>query len=124
MQEAYGIELVLDLHDCDLSMFTREKIEGFFEELCDLIDMEPCDLHFWDDVGVAEEEQQTSPKTKGTSAVQFILTSTMVIHTLDLLRTAYVNIFSCKQFDVDQAARFTAEWFGAGDWNATTVTRR
>ena len=71
-----------------------------------------------------EEEQQTHPKTKGTSAVQFILTSTIVIHTLDLMKAAYVNIFSCKDFDTDEAAEFTAKWFGSTDWTANVVTRR
>ena len=77
----YGQELILDLHDCDSSRFTRDDIQRYCEELCELIEMERCDLHFWDDVGVPEAEQQTHPKTKGTSAVQFILTSTIVIHT-------------------------------------------
>src|SRR5437016_3040013 len=120
----YGQELILDLHGCDADRFTRGEIEEFFEELCDLIDMERCDLHFWDDVGVAEEDQQTHPKTKGTSAVQFILTSTVVIHTLDLMKAAYVNIFSCKAFDSDEAAKFTAKWFASADWTATVVIRR
>ena len=123
-KETYGQELLLDLHDCDSSRFTRRDIEKFCEELCDLIDMERCDLHFWDDVGVPEGEQQTDPKTKGTSAVQFILTSTIVIHTLDLMSVAYVNIFSCKDFDTDEAAEFTAKWFGSTDWTANVVTRR
>ena len=121
---AYGQELILDLHGCDASRFTRGEIELFCEELCELIDMERCDLHFWDDVGVAEEEQQTHPKTKGTSAVQFILTSTIVIHTLDLMKAAYVNIFSCKAFDTDEAAKFTAKWFGSTNWTANVLVRR
>lgn len=120
----YGLELILDLHDCDASRFNRSEIEEFFRELCDLMDMECCDLHFWDDVGVPVEEQQTNPKTKGTSAVQFILTSTIVIHTLDLVRVAYVNIFSCKDFDTAEAAEFTANWFSSTDWTFTIVTRR
>ena len=120
----YGIELILDLHECDTSRFNRSAIEEFFTELCVRIDMDRCDLHFWDDVGVPEEEQQTNPKTKGTSAVQFILTSTIVIHTLDLMKAAYVNIFSCKEFDTDEAAEFTAKWFGSTDWTANVVTRR
>ena len=123
-KEAYGLELILDLHDCDASQFTRSAIEGFFIELCELIDMERCNLYFWDDVGVPEEGRQTDPKTKGTSAVQFILTSTIVIHTLDLVKTAYVNIFSCKDFDADEAAAFTAKWFGSTEWTAEVVTRR
>lgn len=123
-REAYGVELILDLHECDGRRFTRRSIEEFCARLCKLIDMEQCDLHFWDDVGVPEEERQTSPKTKGTSAVQFILTSTIVIHTLDLMKTVYVNIFSCEEFDTDEAAKFTAKWFGSTDWTANVVVRR
>ena len=120
----YGKELIIDLNECDTSRFNRRDIENYFIELCDLIDMSRCDLHFWDDSGVPEEEQQTNPKTKGTSAVQFILTSTIVVHTLDLRRSAYVNIFSCEDFDSDDAKRFTANWFGSTDYVAKLVSRR
>ena len=120
----YGCELILDLHGCDARLFNRAAIEQFFEELCVLIDMERCDLHFWDDLDVPGDEQQTDPKTKGTSAVQFILTSTIVIHTLDLMKAAYVNIFSCKNFNTDQAAEFTADWFASTDWTSNVVVRR
>ncbi len=119
----YGKELILDLHDCDANKFTRLSIEQFCTEFCDLIEMERCDLHFWDDVGVAEDERQTNPKTKGTSAVQFILTSTIVIHTLDLMRTVYVNVFSCKEFDTDEATTFVVDWFDAKGCIANVVTR-
>ena len=119
-----GLELLLDLHGCDTSQFTRVSIKEYFTKLCDLIDMERCDLHFWDDVGVPEDEQQTDPKTKGTSAAQFILTSTIVIHTLDLMAAAYVNIFSCKEFDTDRAVQFTVKWFASTDWTANEIVRR
>jgi S-adenosylmethionine/arginine decarboxylase-like enzyme len=121
--DPYGLELILDLHGCSPETFTRTSITNYCEALCELIDMERCDLHFWDDLGVPERERQTEPKTKGTSAVQFILTSTLVIHTLDLLRSVYVNVFSCKDFDPDEAARFTANWFQSHEWTARTVTR-
>lgn len=121
---AYGQELILDLHECNERKFTRAEIERFCTQLCELIDMERCDLHFWDDLDVPEDEQQTHPKTKGTSAVQFILTSTIVIHTLDLMKAVYVNIFSCKEFDTHEAAQFTASWFGSTNWTANVVIRR
>jgi len=107
----YGKELILDLHNCDNSIFNRKDIEKFMIELCDLIDMERHDLHFWDDHGIAPEDRQTDPKTKGTSAIQFIMTSNITIHTLDILKTVYLNIFSCKDFDADKVIPFCADFF-------------
>lgn len=119
----YGFELVLDLKECDPSLFSRKSLDSYFTKLCVLISMEKAEVHFWDDVGVEPEEQQTSPRTKGTSAVCFILTSSIVIHTLDILRTVYVNIFSCKEFDPDVAMEFTKDWFGGEIENSTFIKR-
>ena len=80
-------------------------------------------FHFWDDIGVPEEERQTLPHTQGTSAVQFILTSSIIIHTLDQLGAVYVNMFSCKEFDPQLAEKFTVKWFGAGDCSARFIER-
>ncbi len=112
-EKPYGFELILDLHGCDVSKFNRTSLCKYFTKLCKAIDMERCELHFWDDVGVPPEERQTSPHTKGTSAVQFILTSTVVVHTLDLLKAVYINIFSCKPYDKKVAEELTKEWFCA-----------
>ena len=119
----YGFELILDLHGCNPATFTREHLDLYFTKLCDLIDMERCEVHFWDDLGVPTDEQQTSPQTKGTSAVCFILTSTIVVHTLDLLSAVYINIFSCKAFDPEVASEFTKEWFQAGSCKSTFIPR-
>ena len=121
---AYGFELVLDLHGCDAKKFNRTDIDTYFSKLCRLIDMQKCEVHFWDDVGVPLEDQQTLPHTKGTSAVCFILTSSIVIHTLDMLEAVYVNIFSCKDFDADLAAVFSKEWFEASTCDPTFLKRR
>ena len=119
----YGYELVMDLHDCDPSKFNRPSIDTFFTKLCKVIDMERCEVHFWDDEGVPEEDKQTLPHTKGTSAVCFILTSSIVIHTLDILKSAYINIFSCKPFDPATAEKFTKEWFSGKVIQSTHLDR-
>lgn len=119
----YGFELILDLHDCNSDRFTREDLDEYFTQLCELIQLQKCEVHFWDDVGVPKAERQTEPHTKGTSAVCFILTSTIVVHTLDILKAVYVNIFSCKEFDPDLAAEFTKNWFEAGSCRPTFITR-
>ncbi|MCH7535620.1 MAG: S-adenosylmethionine decarboxylase [Bacteroidetes bacterium] len=109
--KTYGKELIIDLHNCDAATFNRRSIKKYFTKLCDLIDMERSKLSWWDDHGVSIDEQQTEPHLKGTTAIQFITTSNIVIHTLDLLGAVYINIFSCKDFDSDIAMKFTAKWF-------------
>lgn len=120
----YGKELILDLHQCDVSKFTRESIENYFKELCELIDMQRCEMHFWDDQDTPEDEKQTSPHTKGISAVQFILTSNITIHALEKLGNVYINIFSCKDFNAHTAADFSSFYFLGEVANVVTIGRR
>lgn len=121
--ESYGKELIMDLHNCNASTFTRESIRAYLIGLCKLIDMKRCDLHFWDDLETPEDEKQTEAHMIGTTAVQFILTSNIIIHTLDDLKCVYINIFSCKEFDSLKAQKFTNEWFGGGIVHSETIER-
>ncbi len=119
----YGYELILDLHGCDVSTFTRESIGKYMVTLCEEIKMEREDLHFWDYEGVPEEERPTEAHLLGTSAVQFISTSDIVIHALDLLKAVYINIFSCKCYNKDIAEKITKEWFGATECSSRFIER-
>ena len=121
--ENYGKELILDLHDCDVSTFTRESIRSFCKELCELIDMEPCEFHFWDFKDDPEGYAEAPDHIKGISAIQFITTSNITIHTLDKLKRVYLNVFSCSQFKDIAARRFAAEWFKGTIKESTTVRR-
>ena len=119
----YGKELILDMHGCDVSKFNRKDLKAYFVALCDEIDMERQKLVFWDDEGLPPEECQTNPHTKGTSAVQFIITSNVTIHCLDILRAVYVNIFSCKDFNISAAGELTKKWFGATECSERFIER-
>ncbi len=121
---AYGKELVFDLHECNPALFNRRAIKSFMVRLCELIDMEREDLHFWDDLETPEEEKETEPHLVGTSAIQFIRTSNVTIHTLDLLERAYINIFSCKDFDAEAAAAWCAHFFQGRIVNKTVLARK
>jgi S-adenosylmethionine decarboxylase len=113
----YGLELLLDLKECDLSDLSREKLTAYFMRLCDLIGMkrhgEPV---FW-------EDHSGLPHLHGLSAIQFIETSNVVCHALPLLRAVYLNIFSCKTFDTETAQRFSVEFWKAESAVFTAVTR-
>ena len=107
----YGKSLLLDIHDCDVKRFTRYFITVYFKDLCGVLGARQEDIHFWDDVGVPEAEKQTDPRLVGTSAVQFILTSGITLHALDLLGRIYVDVFSCEDFDTEEVVMLTAHFF-------------
>jgi len=129
----YGKELILDLYGCDVSKFNRKSLKAYFISLCNIIDMKQCKLVFWDDRWTwlwkricfwdKTIQMAMEPHTKGITAVQFILTSNVTIHTLDKLGECYINIFSCKDFDVERARKFTLNWFGAKKRDQTKIIR-
>ena len=113
----YGLELIMDLKGCDLSDLTREKLRHFFVELCDRIDMarhgEP---FYWEDTS-------DIPHLRGISGFQFIETSNVVCHPLPMLKAVYINIFSCKSFDTQDALKYCIDFWGARSEFHTVVAR-
>jgi len=119
----YGPETILDLYGCDCKKFTRKSIRRFVKELCKLIDMERQDLHFHETEGTKNENGRTIPHTKRLSAVQFILTSSIVIHCVPLLGNCYINVFSCKEFESGKVKQFAWDWFGAATCRRHDIVR-
>lgn len=103
----WGWHLVLNLYDCSPEAIrSRETIARFVVDLCDLIDMrrfgEPMIVNFGDD-----------PRVAGYSLVQLIETSNISGHFANESNAVYLDIFSCKQFDPQQAADFCMRTFQA-----------
>jgi S-adenosylmethionine/arginine decarboxylase-like enzyme len=119
----YGKEFICDIHNSNPDNFTRKSIRNYFKKVCDLIEMERGKLCWWDDLYTPEEEKETEPHLVGTSAVQFIRTSNITIHTLDLMKRVYLNIFSCKDFDEDIVSSFTEQWFEGEIINSQVIRR-
>jgi len=121
---AYGKQLLLDLYGCDATTFNRKSVEEWLEQLCKLLNMIRADIHFWDYEGVPEDEiPYDQPHLVGTSAVQFITTSAIVVHTINLLEECYIDIFSCKGFDEHDAGQFTRDWFKAKKISSQVIYR-
>jgi len=114
----YGQELILDLYGCDVSLFTKTNINRFFTDICKKINMKKHGKPvFWHD-------DSKIPHLKGTSAMQFITTSNIVVHALDILGVVYISIFSCKKFDKDKAAKFSKQFFRAEKVIARNLERK
>jgi S-adenosylmethionine/arginine decarboxylase-like enzyme len=120
---SYGKELILDLHDCNPETFSRQSLSDFLLALCHTIDMERQEVHFWDYEDRPEEYASAADHLKGTSVVQFISTSNITIHTLDVLKKVFINLFSCKDFDTQVATELCVDWFKGRPVNKHVIER-
>lgn len=126
-EEDYGMELIMDLHDCDISKSNRKDIENFLEQLCKLIDIIRVYIHWWDYSGDKEgydRDWKEHPHLVGTSVCQFISTSSIVIHTIDPFKKVFLNIFSCKTFDSKIAEDFAVKFFDGTVASSHTLIRK
>lgn len=113
----YGLELIIDLKGCNLSDLSREKIKRFFVELCDRIDIiRHGDPFYWEDTS-------DIPHLRGISGFQFVKTSNVVCHPLPMLKAVYINVFSCKSFDTDDALKFCKNYWEATSEVHTVIVR-
>ena len=115
----FGWELVLDLYDCNSDTISNEDaIKRFARELCEVIDMKPYGEPLTPYFGENQEH------TKGYSLLQFIETSSITGHFSEGTGAVYLNIFSCKEYDIETAEKFSKEYFGAESVRSRFIVRK
>lgn len=102
----WGIASSIDIYECNPQIIRDEqKIKEFVARLCDLIKMkrygETMVVHF------GEEE-----RVAGFSMVQLIETSLISAHFANLTNTVYLDVFSCKPYDLKKVEEFSRNFFG------------
>lgn len=102
----WGYHAAFDCGKCDLeSVRSGEHIAAFSKALVEAIDMkaygEPQVVHF------AEHD----PGKAGYTLVQLIETSNICAHFVDSTGEAYIDIFSCKEFDTNIALDVISDYF-------------
>jgi len=105
-KSVWGIASSIDIYECDPQTIRDEqKIKNFVARLCDLIEMkrygETQVVHF------GEEE-----RVAGFSMVQLIETSLISAHFANLTNTVYLDVFSCKPYDLKKVEKFSKDFFG------------
>lgn len=114
---SWGLSTSVDLKGCDpASIRDPEKIHRFIIELCDLIEMkrfgDPQIVHFG-----------SSERVAGFSMTQLIETSLISGHFANETNAAYLDIFSCKEYEPSKAAAFCRDFFGADSVTYQVVFR-
>ena len=119
MTAYWGYHLILDCKEGNLDQIqSKENIKLFVEELVAEIDMvaygEPVIEHF---------ATHDSDKA-GYSLVQLIETSSITGHFIDQNGDCYIDIFSCKQFDIKTAQSVVDKYFSPSQTKVTYLTRQ
>ena len=116
-KKTWGILTSIDLHGCNQELIRdSEAIKRYVAELCELIKVrkfgECTVVHF----GEREE-------VAGYSMVQLIETSLVSGHFANKTNSAYIDIFSCGNYDSDIAATFSQNFFHAREMKKTLLYR-
>lgn len=114
---SWGISSSVDVKNCDPEIIRNaDLIRDYVVKLCDLIEMKrfgECQVvHFGEDDKVA-----------GFSMVQLIETSLISGHFANATNSAYLDIFSCKEYDPAVVAEFTKEYFKGDKVTLVTTDR-
>jgi len=123
MAKCYGTELILDLRNCNPDKMNRRDVGLFYDRLCLLIDMTPTVRKFDHWESTPKKDWPKESHLLGVSAVQFIVTSSITIHALWKLKNVYINIFSCKKFNVEKTKKFASEYFEGEIIQALSIER-
>lgn len=114
--ESWGKSAAIDLYDCDHDrLISPELLKEFVAKIIQDIDMEahgPCYVERFGDGDL-----------EGLSAMQFIKTSNISVHLDEVGNRAFIDIFSCMDFDADKAAEFAQRFFQAKGSKITILDR-
>jgi S-adenosylmethionine/arginine decarboxylase-like enzyme len=114
----WGKHLILDCAGCNFFLINDTvNIHEFIKELADRIDM------------TTHGEPQIEfllPETdnEGYSVLQMITTSNITIHFVNKTKEAYIDVFSCKDFNTNVAIEVVTEYFEPTTIRSTILTRQ
>jgi len=113
----WGLSMSVDLKNCNpKTIRSKEKISEFIIKLCKIIDMkrfgEPQILNF------GNEE-----RVQGYSFTQLVETSLVSGHLSNYTNAAYIDIFSCKEFEPKKTAEFCKKFFKADSYKLNVTFR-
>ncbi len=117
-EENWGKSAHINLVDCEHDRLTSaELLKDFVQQLVDTIGMVAHGPCYIDRFGTPESNLE------GYSAMQFIETSSITVHLDEVGNRAYIDVFSCKDFDADKAYEFCKTYFNSQNGSVTVLDR-
>ena len=104
----WGFHAIMDCSECDLvSIQDANNIKNWIADLLEKIDMQPIGEPIISKTGIGQADKE------GYTAVQIIVTSSIVAHFIDRDRHIYIDVFSCKEFNPYVVEQSIKDFFGA-----------
>lgn len=114
----WGYHVMMDCWNSDrVPMQSRRTVEQFIKELVQRIDMEPIGEPW------IEYTAGHDPNKAGFTATQIIVTSSIVAHFVDATGSIYLDVFSCKNFDIETVESVVKKYFKPEKIRVNFVTR-
>jgi S-adenosylmethionine/arginine decarboxylase-like enzyme len=116
MSDFWGYHLILDCSGCNNSTKDKETIYQFVKQLINDIEM----------IAVGEpviEYLSPTEENSGYSLMQMIMTSNITAHFVDSTQSAYIDVFSCKEFDNSVVIDLVKKYFSPKKIKTTFLTR-
>jgi S-adenosylmethionine/arginine decarboxylase-like enzyme len=102
----WGISSTIDLHGCKIELLKDPNvIKKFVKELCAVLKMKRR--------GPLRIDRFGHGKLEGWSIMQFIETSSIVIHFDENDERVFIDVFSCKNYNPKKISVFSKKFFEA-----------
>ena len=112
----WGYHLMLDCSGCNDNIKDKQSIYNFVKELVDAIKME---AH---GEPVIEFLLPDEPN-QGYSLMQLITTSNICAHFVNTNNSAYIDVFSCKEFNIETVKDVVNKYFSTTKMKVNFITR-
>jgi S-adenosylmethionine decarboxylase len=115
---SFGPHLTLDLVDCPEEILKNYDLHfNYLKTLPEIINMTPITQPY------VFPYSGLVPEDKGITGIVIIAESHLSIHSFQEKRYSFIDIFSCKDFDVTQALKWTLEVFQPRSYKMNVVER-
>jgi S-adenosylmethionine/arginine decarboxylase-like enzyme len=115
----WGYHLMSDMHDCHRErMRDKDTVIAFCKDLVKRIDMDPIGDPW------VEQTAMHDPSKAGFTLTQIIQTSSIVAHFIDEPGDIYLDVFSCKEFDINVVKQCVNEYFAPKKMRINYITRQ
>lgn len=118
MSEYWGYHALINCSNCSDGILSKNNIIAFVKKLVEDIDMkafgEPWVEHF----------ATHDPSKGGFSLCQMIETSNITGHFVDATKECYIDVFSCKPFDVKDVEKCINDFFSPKTIDTKMIYRK